>query len=353
MHDRPASGFRSLIVIAILAAVAMWAPVRASAAADLTAVIRDVAPRMVKIYGAGGFRGLEAYQSGFLVSGEGHVVTVWSYVLNTDFITVVLADGRKFDAELLNLDPRLELAVLKIDAAGLPHFNLVEAVSADAGTQVLAFSNLYGIATGNEPASVQHGVVSIRSGLHARRGVFETPYDGPAYILDAITNNPGAAGGALTDRQGNLLGMLGKELRNSLNNAWLNYAVPVEEMEPSIQGILSGEFVRPDAEATAIKPENALSLELLGLVMVPDVLERTPPYVDVVRPGSPAAEAGLKPDDLVMFVNDRLVQSCKSLASELSYIDRIDAVKVTVNRGQELVDVLLRAPGEEPSPAAR
>jgi hypothetical protein len=55
---------------------------------------------MVKIYGAGGLRGLEAYQSGFLISPQGHVLTAWSYVLDTDFITVTLADGRKFQGRL-------------------------------------------------------------------------------------------------------------------------------------------------------------------------------------------------------------------------------------------------------------
>ena len=60
---------------------------------------------------------LEAYQSGFLISAEGHILTACSYVLDTDYITVTLDDGRKFEAKLVGADPRLELAVLKIDAA--------------------------------------------------------------------------------------------------------------------------------------------------------------------------------------------------------------------------------------------
>ena len=53
-----------------------------------------------------------------MISPEGHILTVWSYVLDTDYITATLADGRKFEAKLLGADPRLEVAVLKIDAAG-------------------------------------------------------------------------------------------------------------------------------------------------------------------------------------------------------------------------------------------
>ncbi|HEV3006798.1 MAG TPA: PDZ domain-containing protein, partial [Pirellulales bacterium] len=173
------------------------------------------------------------------------------------------------------------------------------------------------------------------------------PYRGPAYILDAMTNNPGAAGGALTDRQGRLLGMLGKELRNSMNNTWLNYAIPVEEMASSVDDIRSGKFVERSADEGTIKPEHAVNAEGLGLVLVPDVLERTPPFVDRVRAGSPAATAGLRPDDLLLFVNGQLVQSVKALAADLARIDRADKVQLTVLRGQELIQVELVAQPEE------
>ena len=78
-------------------------------------------------------------------------------------------------------------------------------------------------------------------------------------------------------------------------------------------------------------------------MLVPDVLERTPPYVDRVLPGSPAEKAGVRPDDLILLLGDRLIQSCKALAAELEYIDYEDAVKLTVLRGQELIEFPLRS----------
>jgi len=332
----------------LAAAMLLAAAVSARAQPPVADVIASVQPKIVKIYGAGGFRGMEAYQSGFLISAEGHILTVFSYVLDTDYITVVLNDGRRFEeAKLLGADPALEVAVLKIDAADLPHFNLDEAVAVDAGTRVLALSNLFGVATGNEPASVQHGVVSVRTNLEARRGVFETPYDGPVYVLDAMTNNPGAPGGALVTRRGELVGMLGKELKNSLNNTWLNYAVPIEELRESVEAIRAGRFIAREEEKPDKKPEHALDLELLGIVLVPDILARTPPYVDQVREGSPADRAGLRPDDLILILDDRLIQSCKSLRKELEYIDYADPVAFTVLRRQELVQVTLQAQADE------
>ncbi|HXT57651.1 MAG TPA: trypsin-like peptidase domain-containing protein [Pirellulales bacterium] len=321
---------------------------QAQASPSFAAVVRGVQPKIVKIYGAGGFRGLEPYQSGFLISPEGHVLTVWSYVLDTEFITVTLDDGRKFEAKLLGADPRLELALLKIEAADLPYFDLAQAAAAETGTRVLAFSNLFGVATGDEPASVQHGSVAVKSRLEARRGVFETPYRGDVYVLDAMTNNPGAAGGALTDRQGRLLGMLGKELRNSLNGAWLNYAVPTEALAPTVAEIRSGKFVARSPDADQDRPEHALSADVLGLVLVPDVLDRTPPYIDRIRSGSPAAKAGLRPDDLVVFVNNQLVQSCQTLTAEIERIDRADRVRLTVLRDQKLVEAELEAERSNP-----
>jgi serine protease Do len=304
-------------------------------------MIDTVQPKIVKIYGAGGVRGLEPYQSGFLISKSGHVLTVWSYVLDTDYITVTLDDGRKFEAKLVSFDPRLEAAVLKIEAQELPHFDLAASVPADAGTRVLALSNLFGVATGDEAASVQHGVIAVKTQLDARRGAFETPYKGAVYVLDAMTNNPGAAGGAVVNQQGELLGMLGKELRNAQNNIWLNYAVPIDQLRESVEAILAGK-ARPADDQPQARPENAASLAAIGVVLVPDVLERTPPYVDVVRAGSPAEAAGVKPDDLIVYVGEILIHSCKNLVDEVGRLERDSELRLVVMRDQDLVEVVVK-----------
>ena len=323
-----------------------------TASAALSDTIGDVQAKIVKIYGAGGFRGMEAYQSGIVISPNGHILTAYSYVLDTDYITVVLGDGRRFEAKLVGADPRLEVAVLKIAASDLPCFDLQNATKAAEGERVLAFSNLFGVAAGDEPVSVQRGTISVIARLEARRGVFETPYRGPVYVLDVTTNNPGAAGGALVTRSGDLLGMLGKELRNSLNNTWLNYAVPIDELRRSVEEIRAGKFV-PQRDPTAEKkPRRSANLASLGIVLVPDVLERTPPFVDRVEPGSPAAKAGIHPDDLIVLSGDHLIQSCKALRSDLEYIDYEDDVKLTLIRGQDLLQVTLRPP-RDASPAKK
>lgn len=304
--------------------------------------IEAVQPKVVKLYGAGGFQQLKAYQTGLVISPEGHILTVFSHVLDTDALSVTLADGRKFPAKLLGADPRLEIAVLKIEARGLPAFELAQAVPAQSGQRMLALSNLFGVASGNEPVSVQQCVVAVKAPLQARRGVFETPYHGPVYVLDAVTNNPGAAGGALVTQEGELVGLLGKELRNAVNETWLSYAIPIEELRSSVDRIRSGGAVAAETPAEK-KPRHPLSLEQLGLVLIPDVVDRTPPYIDEVRPDSPAAEADVRPDDIVVMLNQQLVRSRTALDEELAKIERATPVRVTLLRGQQMLEVELKA----------
>lgn len=339
-----------LAVVVLCGTVSLWCnPLPLSAAAPVSAPWRQgidqAQPRIVKIFGAGGLRGLEAYQSGMLISATGHVLTVYSYVLDADTVTVILDGGRRFEAKLVGADPRMEIAVLKFDGTDLPHFNLADAVAGTVGGRVLALSNLYRVATGDEQASVQHGVIAGQTQLTGRLGVFATPYRGPIYVLDAMTNNPGAAGGAVTDTRGRLLGMIGKELRDARNGLWLNYALPIDVIRPAVDDILAGR-TRPASPDDAQAARHPLDLASLGLLLVPNVVDSTPPFVESVRPGSLAAKAGVAVDDLLLFVNDRLVQSRRDVRDVCRTTEAGDAVHLTVRRGQELKVLAIEPPTE-------
>ena len=306
-------------------------------------VIDQVQPRMAKVYGAGGVRGLESYQSGIVISADGLVLTVWSYVLDVDPIIVVLDDGRKFEASLKGYDPRVEIAVLKIEGNDLEHFNLDESVELNAGNRVLAFSNLFGVATGDESFSVLHGSVSAVTKLDARRGAFQSTYDGKVYVVDAMTNNPGSAGGALTNANGELAGLLGKELRSSQYNTWLNYSIPTSELRSSVEDILAGRWSPRVTTDDARRPVDPLTLDVLGIVLVPDIVANTTPFVDRLMKNSTAGEQGLLPDDLILFVNDRVMRSCGDVRDELSFVERDREINVAFRRGDQIKTIVLRA----------
>ena len=345
------SAYGRLIVV-LLSVVLFAGPSIVSTKAQSTRqTIDNVLPRVVKIFGAGGIRSLAAYGTGFLVSKEGHIVTVWSHVLDPDEVIVVLDDGRRFPAEVLGAEPPLDLAVLRIVAPdqelNLPHFNLESAIgSAGEGARVLAFSNMFKVATGDEPVSVLHGVVAAKTRLRARRGTFEIPYDGPVYIVDAITNNSGGAGGLLTSRDGKLLGMIGRELRNANSNTWVNYSIPLTELKKSIGEIISGRFTRSDEPPPIEEGQPRYDTRDFGIVLVPNVLFRTPAYVDAVLPGSPAAEAGIRPDDLVLFVNDELMQSVRTTRAEVGRLEAGDTLRLVLRRGDDLLTFEFPVPGK-------
>ncbi|MCH7987780.1 MAG: serine protease [Planctomycetes bacterium] len=316
--------------------------------------IETVFPRVVKIYGAGGIRSLQSYSTGFLVKAtfapqdkvvEGrddvHIITTWNHVLDNDQVTVVLNDGRRFEAKVLGAEPQLHMAVLKPLAEGrdLPYFELGDhPVTAGPGTRILAFSNMFKVASGDEAVSVLHGVISSRTKMPVRRGVFEVPYDGTVYIVDAITNNSGAAGGVITTRDGKLLGMIGKELRNAESNTWVNYAIPISELSETIRQIITGDYVARKEEPKQKNPNRYSPIDF-GLVMVPDVLFRTPAFIDSVLPASIAADVKLRADDIILFVNEELIQSIKMLNAELGKLEAGDTLRLIVRRNDELISV--------------
>lgn len=296
--------------------------------------------KTVKLYGTGG-SGLDSYQSGFFVSAEGHILTVWSTVLDADPVVAVTSDGGRYEATVLGVDPNLEIAVLKTEQPPSQFFDLESAIPGEVGMRVLALSNLYGIATGVEMSSVQKGTIMARTRLNARRGTFESIYQGPVLVIDAMTNNPGAAGGALVSVDGVLLGMLGKELRDAQANIWLNYAIPITELQESVAQLKAGKSISRQADSRKVA-DRPVSLQDLGIVLVPNILAKTPAFVDLIEPESAAARAGMTADDLVLFINSVRVASQGVLLNELRYIDRAEELTLLVQRGNELKELVIQ-----------
>jgi serine protease Do len=304
----------------------------AGAADSPRQTIPGAARKVVKLYGAGGLRGLESYQSGILVSPAGRIVTAASTVLDSPEIDCVLDDGRRFAATVVGIDPGRDLALLSIDAEGLPCFTLAAGVRATAGTRVMALANLFGVAVGDERVTVQRGVIAAVVPLEARRGAAESLYKGDSYLLDFTTNNPGSAGGAVVDSRGRLVGMLGKELRSAATGVWLNHALPLDEISAGCKAIEAG---GPAPVAAARGAE--VDPRVLGIVLVPDLLDGTPPFVESLVAESAASRGGLRPDDLLIAVNGRPVTSRAAVRRVLGGLAPGDPVAVTVIRGDEAV----------------
>ena len=196
---------------------------------------------------------------------------------------------------MINHDPRLEIAMLKIEATGLTAFQ-----PGRSGR----------IAAGCPRAGLQQPVrhrrrsgtgqrVARQCGGHQPTG--RTPRCFPdglswAGLRCRCHDQQPRCGRRCPDRpQGRLAGILGKELRNALDNTWLNYSIPISELTASIDDMLAGRNPPRRDDENAKRPANPHTLRALGIVLVPDILAKTPPFVDnllprlIGREGGPAA----------------------------------------------------------------
>jgi serine protease Do len=347
-----------LHVSIILAAIALPAFGQKS----FTETAQEVNKKVVKVYGSGGYRGLPAYGSGILISPKGYILTVANHLLDTQDLRVHLYDGTRYHAKVVVIEPVLDAAIIKLDIPNkeeaekldLPYFDVQKAMAApmaQPGDWVLAFSNQFQIATRDEPMSVQRGTIECFTRLHGRRGIFDASYTGEVYVVDAIMNNPGAAGGALTTRKGELIGIIGKELKNTLSETWINYAVPINakvevKVGDKTESASMQEFLTkgPNGE---YKPKDIPKAEkgiggYHGIVLVPNVVERTPPFVDGVRDGSPAQKAGLLPDDLIVFVDGEPVTSINAFNEYVAKTNPGMTLHLEIRRGDKLMPIEMK-----------
>jgi len=365
-----------------------FVPAQSAAADPFSELAEQTNKKLVKVFGAGGFSRLNNFGTGIIISKDGYLLTVASQLLDTSDLVVHLHDGQRLKAQVIVVEPELDAAIIKIRGEGkkleeplgfdLPYFDFAEAAKrprAEVGDWVLALSNTFEIALRDEPLSLQRGVVMAYTKLAGRRGVFEFPYTGEVYVTDTIMNNPGAAGGALVDRRGNLLGIIGREIKNSLSDTWMNYAIPVnakveikikeivkdkegkEHEEEKAISVSMPEFVakgmkgeyKPIKRPTLIAGEGGYH----GIIFVPNVLERTPAYVEDIVSGSPAAKAGIRPDDLISFVDGEPIVSIKAFHEWMKKNTRPgQMIRIEVRRGESLQTIEMSLGTPPPKPAS-
>ena len=297
--------------------------------------IAGAASKVVKLYGAGAGR-VEAYGTGVLVGADGKILTALTGMLQGDTITAVFADGRRRLAKLTAADPTSGLAIVSAAGVKTPFFDLAASRTPSTGEVVYALSNQFNIAAGDEPVSLQRGIVAGKSKLTGRVGVRDAPTTDEVLLVDVAVSNPGAAGGALVDTKGNLLGLVGRELHNVGTETWIHYAIPAASLKKFLDGAR--------ATSSGVSPSlvGHASADLRGIIPLPDWLDRTPPFVDSVEPGSPAKAAGLRSDDLVMFVDDRIVGSVLEMQAAFAATPVEMPIKLTVKRGAALTIVELK-----------
>ncbi len=287
--------------------------------------------KIAKVIGAGAGR-IDGYATGLVVSPDGLVLTSQGVFLDGSQVKIELSDGQSYPATILRRNRTLQLALLKISPTKqLEHFQLSDVDVGQKGDWVIALSNAFKVASKSEPVSAMIGVISLRSSIEARLNQRDVAYKGPLVLIDAITSNPGANGGAVITFEGNLVGMIGKLINSSETNTRLNYAVPSSVLKQFVDRTLDTQLAtNTSAAKTAGNAE-------LGIVLFKMGDRSDPAYIDRVRRGSPAAKQKLKPDDMIVSLGGIKVGTVKDYQMAEMELTAGEAVTIIVKRGLEIL----------------
>lgn len=380
-----------ILLASLLVSVARAdAPLSVRTASDggFDRAVERALPRVVKLYGLGA--GLEqGYGSGIVISQDGLILTVLSLLIDARAIRAVAADGTLYQASVVYRDDERQTAVLQLslpsggkpegasvsDAeairpSNLPYFelNCADARSATnpcsatltPGDWVIAAGNAFKVADGVEPVSIAHGVFSTRTRLDARRRMRDFPYNGDVLVIDGIVSNPGAPGGAIVNLDGQLVGMIGREVLSNLTHTHLNYGIPVDVLRETIDA--SRRPTPTDAADVASLPrsagdpaDSAVAAKASPRVDIGIRLSRTGyqsvlPYVERVVRESPASKVGVRKDDLILAIGSHNVSSAEEFESRLRSLRAGEDVVLVVRRGREILSFHVPTTVEERNP---
>ncbi|MDE3066603.1 MAG: Do family serine endopeptidase [Verrucomicrobiota bacterium] len=250
----------------------------------------------------------ESLGSGVIISPNGYILTANHVVAGAQKVRVSLANGKRYTAKIVGTDPPTDVAVLKIDATGLPAITLADSDKLQVGDVVLAIGEPFSLR-----GTVTMGIVSAlgRHGLHF--GGDE--YDYEDFIQTDAAINPGNSGGALVDAEGRLVGINTAIVSSSGGNEGVGFAIPVNLARNVMERLIHGGKVTRGYLGIL---ERDLTPSLAQDFHVSD---ESGALVDDVLPGTPAEKAGIEPGDVIIGVNGKKVTDADSLrlhVSELS-----------------------------------
>jgi serine protease Do len=240
--------------------------------------------------------------SGVIVSADGYLLTNNHVVQGAEHVRVDLADKRSFEAKVVGTDAPSDLAVLKIDAHGLPALAFGSSESVRVGDVVLAFGNPLGIGQ-----TVTMGIVSAKGrATGAGDGSFED------FLQTDAPINQGNSGGALVNTAGQLVGINSQILSPSGGSIGIGFAIPSRMAESVMDQLVKDGRVHRGQLGVAVQSVSSDVARSLGL---PDVRGA---LVASVSEGSPAAKAGLERGDVIVSVDGETMSDANALRNRVA-----------------------------------
>ncbi len=260
--------------------------------------------------------------SGFIVREDGVIVTNAHVISGASSVRVAMRDGTTYPATVVGEDELNDLAVLRIDAKGLPTAPLGTSRGMLIGEWVIAIGNPYGFLLGNSEPSVTAGVVSGVGRNLTGRG------DGPGVYVDMIQTdasiNPGNSGGPLINAEGQVVGVNSSIYTPSGGSIGLGFAIPIDRARRVAEDLLAHGSVR--------RPWIGVKVQQSGASAARGSLN-SGAAIETVVPGSPAAESNLRVGDVITQSRDRVIRNPYDWEAELLELRVGETVDLTVRRG--------------------
>jgi serine protease Do len=253
--------------------------------------------------------------SGVIVTEDGYILTNNHLVEQAEEVEVVLLDEREFDAKIVGTDPRTDVAVLKIDASGLPTVPIGRSSDLRLGQTVLAVGYPFGIGQ-----TVTKGIISALGRSNLNLVDFEN------FIQTDAAINPGNSGGAMINTGGELIGVNTAILSSTGRNMGIGFAIPIDLANSVMESIINhGRVIRGylGVWLQDIDPQMA---EEFGLAEARGVI------ISEVKDGGPADKGGVKAGDVVLTYRDRDVDDMTQFRNMVSTTEPGSTVDIEVFR---------------------
>ena len=239
--------------------------------------------------------------SGVVVSPAGYILTNNHVVEGADDIEVMLNDGRVVKARVIGTDPETDLAVLKVDLDNLTAITLGDSDKLEVGDAVLAVGNPFGVGK-----TVTSGIVSALGRSQLGINTFEN------FIQTDAAINPGNSGGALVDVNGDLVGINTAIYSRSGGSMGIGFAIPTSTARMVMESIVQDGKVTRGWIGVEPRELNAELAETFGIPNEGGVI------ITGVLQNGPAAQAGIRPGDVVLMVNGKSVSTVPQLLSQVA-----------------------------------
>lgn len=260
----------------------------------------------------------ESSGSGVIYTSNGHIVTNNHVVDGSDEIEVTLYDRRKFRAKVVGVDPKTDVAVLKIDAEGLPVLPLADSDEAQVGEWVLAVGNPFDLTS-----TVTAGIISAKG---RNIDIIKTRDAIEAFIQTDAAVNPGNSGGALVDAQGQLLGINTAIATRTGYYTGYSFAIPSNLLKRIVDDLIDyGSYQRGKMGLKVVELDGEVA-KLLGITITQGLV------VEYLEPGGAAELAGLQPMDVIVEANGKSVATISEMQERSGVVRPGDILKLNIYR---------------------